>query len=67
MTDRPRSESADQRFFGLFEGIVSNVDDPLGEGRVKVTYPWFHDAMESDWATVMQLVLAHELQPMLAR
>lgn len=54
MTDQPRSESADQRFFGLFEAIVTQVDDPLGEGRVKVTYPWFHDKMESDWATVMQ-------------
>ena len=54
MTDPPRSETTDQRFYGLFEGIVTNVDDPLKEGRVKVTYPWFHDDMESDWAILMQ-------------
>jgi uncharacterized protein involved in type VI secretion and phage assembly len=54
MTTTPRSESADERYFGLFEAIVTNVDDPLGEGRVKVMYPWFHDEMESDWAIVVQ-------------
>lgn len=52
--DPPRSESTDQRFYGMLVAIVTNVADPLHEGRVKVSYPWFSDIMESDWAPVMQ-------------
>ncbi|MBN9419597.1 MAG: hypothetical protein BGN99_09125 [Alphaproteobacteria bacterium 65-37] len=54
MTTQPRSRSTDQRFYGVFEGIVTSVEDPLNEGRVKLTFPWFHDKMESELAPVMQ-------------
>lgn len=50
----PRARSTDQRYYGVFEGLVTNVDDPAKEGRVKLTYPWFSETMESDWAPVMQ-------------
>lgn len=49
-----RSRTTDQRFYGVFEGIVTNVDDPAGEGRVKLNFPWFDAKMESEWAPVMQ-------------
>ncbi|MDJ0653692.1 MAG: phage baseplate assembly protein V [Xanthomonadales bacterium] len=50
----PRSRSTDRRYYGVFEGIVSNVDDPENEGRVKVKYPWFNEDMESEWSPVAQ-------------
>jgi uncharacterized protein involved in type VI secretion and phage assembly len=54
MNIQPRSRTTDQRFYGVFEAIVTRVDDPAHEGRVKLTFPWFHDKMESDWVPVMQ-------------
>ena len=50
-----RARANDQRYFGVVEGIVSNVDDPDKEGRVKVTFPWFDPDMETDWCRVAQL------------
>jgi phage baseplate assembly protein V len=52
--DEPRSESADRRYFGLMIGLVTDVQDPEKEGRIKVNYPWFNETMESDWMPVMQ-------------
>ena len=54
MTYEPRARAMDQRFYGVFEGIVTDVDDPLKEGRVKLNFPWFDEKMESEWAPVLQ-------------
>lgn len=37
---------------GLVIGIVTNNDDPKGQGRVKVKFPWLSEQSESDWARV---------------
>lgn len=50
-----RSRSTDQRYYGVAEAIVTDVNDPEKEGRVKVTYPWFDDNTVSDWCRVRQL------------
>ena len=50
-----RSRSTDQRYYGVAEAIVTDVNDPEREGRVKVKYPWFDDSTESDWCRVRQL------------
>jgi len=47
-------EAADQRFSGVVIGIVSDVEDPDGIGRVKVTLPWYAGGYEQ-WARVSQL------------
>jgi phage protein D len=39
---------------GLVCGVVSNVLDPLGRARVKVTLPWLSPDFETDWAPVGQ-------------
>jgi len=39
---------------GLVCGIVSNINDPRGLGRAKVTLPWLSPRFESDWAPVAQ-------------
>lgn len=37
---------------GFVIGIVTNNDDPKGQGRVKVKFPWLSEKDESDWARV---------------
>lgn len=38
---------------GLVVGVVTNIKDPNGAGRVKVKYPGLSDTIESDWARVV--------------
>jgi uncharacterized protein involved in type VI secretion and phage assembly len=47
------ASGADQRFFGVTVGIVTNNKDPDGLGRVKATLPWMSDQVETDWARVV--------------
>ncbi|MBW3578947.1 MAG: VgrG-related protein [Actinobacteria bacterium] len=36
-------------------GVVSNTNDPLQRGRVKVELPWLGDSVEGHWAPVVSL------------
>jgi uncharacterized protein involved in type VI secretion and phage assembly len=50
-----RTRSTDKRFYGVVQGIVTNVIDDSGkEGRVKVQFPWFDNQMETEWCRVRQ-------------
>jgi phage baseplate assembly protein V len=49
-----RTRSTDKRFFGVYEALVTSVDDPEHEGRVKLRMPWFDDHTETDWCRVRQ-------------
>lgn len=40
---------------GVVCGLVTDVNDPLGLGRVKVILPWLSPDYETDWAPVSQL------------
>jgi phage baseplate assembly protein V len=53
--NEPRSRTTDKRYYGVAEAIVTDVNDPDKEGRVKVRYPWFDDNTVSGWARVRQL------------
>lgn len=47
----PRSNSHGSGFpQGVVPGIVTNLDDPDGLGRVKIKFPWLSDQDESHWA-----------------
>lgn len=37
---------------GVVVGIVKNVDDPLGEGRLQLEFPWLDETVRSYWAPV---------------
>jgi len=50
----PRSRSADQRYYGVVEALVAEVDGD-DEARVKLTFPWFDPATVTDWCRVSQL------------
>jgi phage baseplate assembly protein V len=49
-----RSRSTDQRYYGIYEALVSDVNDPAKEGRVKIKMPWFDGQMETEWCRVRQ-------------
>lgn len=40
---------------GVVVGLVTNIKDPLKQGRVRMTFPWLSDTYESDWARVAVL------------
>jgi len=50
-----RARTTDRRFYGVAEAIVEAVEDPQGEGRVRVRLPWFDPAEVSDWCRVANL------------
>jgi uncharacterized protein involved in type VI secretion and phage assembly len=39
---------------GVVEGIVTSVDDPDEQGRVKLHFPWLAEKAESGWAPVVR-------------
>jgi uncharacterized protein involved in type VI secretion and phage assembly len=50
----PRAAATDQRFAGVFIGIVADPEDPESIGRVKVRLPWYASGYEL-WARVAQI------------
>jgi len=40
---------------GVASALVTNTQDPLCQGRVKLTFPWLSAEYESDWCRVAQL------------
>lgn len=55
MSEVSRTRSTDKRFYGVVQGLVTEVNDSDGqEGRVKVQFPWFDDQMETEWCRVRQ-------------
>jgi uncharacterized protein involved in type VI secretion and phage assembly len=49
MTTTSRSRTTDKRFFGVYEAVVTAVDDTAKEGRVQVKFPWFDDDLATEW------------------
>ncbi|NJM39842.1 MAG: VgrG-related protein [Anaerolineae bacterium] len=45
----PSHDPASGRVQGMAIGLVTNVNDPNGLGRVKVKFPWLGDQVESTW------------------
>jgi len=49
---RERERRGDGRFFGLYRGVVTNVNDPEGLGRVRAkVHELLGDTDETDWAS----------------
>lgn len=39
---------------GVVVGVVTDVNDPTGSGRVKLMFPWLSDDYVTDWARTVQ-------------
>ena len=48
----PGAAPAAGRIYGVVVGVVTNNQDPDGQGRVKVRFPWLSANHESGWARV---------------
>jgi len=48
-----RAACETDRIYGVVVGVVTNNQDPIGQGRVKVTFPWLSEEHESHWARVV--------------
>lgn len=42
----------DQRFYGVTIGLVTSLDDPEEQGRIKLRFPWLADQADSGWAPI---------------
>jgi uncharacterized protein involved in type VI secretion and phage assembly len=49
------AHQADQYYYGVMQALVVDNEDPLGEGRVRLTYPWLNQSMETEWCRVCQV------------
>lgn len=47
-----QDSSSPQRVYGVVVGIVTNNNDAVGLGRIKVRFPWLGDQIESAWCRV---------------
>lgn len=43
------------RLPGVANAVVNDVNDPLKQGRVKLTFPWLDDKYVSDWTRTVQM------------
>ena len=40
------------KYPGVVIGVVADMEDPLGQGRIKLSFPWMADSQSSAWAPV---------------
>ena len=52
----PSQEAPTGRVYGVVVGVVTNLEDPDGLGRIKVRYPWLLEDSESPWARVVSFM-----------
>ena len=45
---------------GVVIGLVVDVDDPEGLGRIKVSFPWLSDDNQSQWARLSRLMAGND-------
>jgi uncharacterized protein involved in type VI secretion and phage assembly len=50
-----------ERIAGVVVGLVSDIDDPSGLGRIRVRFPWMSGEPESNWARVATIMAGNEL------
>lgn len=56
LLDLVENRGTDSKINGVVVGIVTNIKDPEGLGRIRVKFPWLSDENESNWARVTSLM-----------
>lgn len=49
-----------KRYAGVATGIVKNLNDPGGQGRIELQFPWLSDSVSSSWARVASALAGKE-------
>jgi uncharacterized protein involved in type VI secretion and phage assembly len=49
-----------KRYPGVVTGIVKNLNDPEGQGRIELQFPWLSDTVRSSWAPVASALAGKE-------
>src|SRR6266567_4467404 len=49
-----------KRYPGVVTGIVKNLDDPGGQGRIELQFPWLSDSLRSSLAPVASALAGKE-------
>jgi phage baseplate assembly protein gpV len=44
----------DRRVYGFVIGIVKDLEDPSGQGRIRLQFPWFDPDVLSGWAPIVR-------------
>ena len=53
MVAQMRGTRKQDRWHGIYTAVVTNNNDPLHSGRVKLRFPWLDDNGETNWVRVM--------------
>lgn len=59
--DMNRHDSMNRRIYGVTVGIVTNVNDPEKQGRVKLKLPLRECENETDWVRIASIMAASDL------
>lgn len=51
---QPSGGQPEPRIPGVVNAIVTDINDPKQQGRVKLRFPWFDDTYVTDWVRTMQ-------------
>jgi uncharacterized protein involved in type VI secretion and phage assembly len=49
-----------KRYPGVVTGVVKNLSDPDGQGRIELQFPWLSDSVRSSWAPVASALAGKE-------
>jgi len=49
-----------KRYPGVVTGIVKDLNDPAGQGRIELQFPWLSDSLRSSWAPVASALAGKE-------
>jgi uncharacterized protein involved in type VI secretion and phage assembly len=49
-----------KRYPGVVTGIVKSLEDPDGQGRIELQFPWLSDSLRSSWAPVASALAGKE-------
>lgn len=61
MSPFDQEQRGDNRIYGVVVGqVTNNKDDPQHLGRVKLTFPWWSDSEESNWARIANFMAGSE-------
>lgn len=60
LQDNKNQDTVKNKIAGVAIGLVTNNKDPDNLARVRLKFPWFSDADESEWARVVSLMAGND-------